>query len=175
YVRAAEALPVVARLAKRLLGVVRSVGPDLERYEAVASQLVVDRAQDVRPQLHVRHGDLVVDRPRIEAPLGQLADLAVVVRAAEDRLLEDRRIRRDPAQAVLDDQALELAALDHPPPDLVEPDARPCLRQRRKPLVDPNRDAHRSALLSVFLVVSRPPVRRPRPTPAGPARRLSAP
>ena len=165
-VRAAEALPVVARLAKRLLGVARSLGTDLERHEAVASQLVVDRAQDVRPQLHVRHGDLVVDRPRIEAPLGQLADLAVVVRAAEDRLLEDRWIRRDPAQAVLDDQALE---------DLVEPDARPCLRQRRKPLVDPNRDAHRSALLSVFLVVSRPPVRRPRPTPSGPARRLSAP
>ena len=72
----------------------------------------------------------------------QLGDLLVVVGRAEDRLLEDRRVRGDAAQRVLAHQALELAGLDQAAPDLVEPDAGAGRGQGGEPLVDSCADAH---------------------------------
>ena len=142
-VGAVDALPEVARLRERGVGVVREAGLDLERHEAVgAAGLVPDRAQDVAGELDVGDRDLLVDLLRVEALAGQLADLLVVVVRAEDRLLEDRRVRGHAAQRVLAHQPLELAAGDQAAPDLVEPDARAGRGQRREPLVDLRSDAH---------------------------------
>jgi hypothetical protein len=142
-VRAVDALPVLARLLDRRLGVVREAGLDLERHEAVgAVRLLPYAAKDVAGELDVRDRDLVVDLARVHAPGGQLGDLLVVVGRAEDGLLEDRGVRRDSAQRQLALEPLELAGRDQAAPDLVQPHARPRGGQRREPLVNSCADAH---------------------------------
>src|SRR5215203_4687112 len=64
------------------------------------ARLLVDRPQDVGGELDVAHREPAVDLPRGEALLRCGADVVVVVGGAEDRLLEDRRVRRDAAQRV---------------------------------------------------------------------------
>ena len=72
----------------------------------------------------------VVDRERFEKVIGIafLADerfeLRVVIVAAADRLLEDRRVRGHSPQSGID-EAPEFARGEHPAPDVVEPDALP--------------------------------------------------
>ena len=78
----------------------------------------------------------------------ELGQLLVVVGAAEDRLLEDRRVGGDAAQRVLADHPLELARLDQAAPDLVEPDARAGLGQGGQPLVHSLRQRSYLLLLS---------------------------
>ena len=159
-VRPVDARPVVARLGERALGVVRERRLDLERDEAVrVVHLVPDGAQHVAGELHVEDRELVVDLARAQALLRELGHLLVVVGGAEDRLLEDRRVRGHAAQRVLAHEPLELAPGDHAAPDLVEPDAGAGRGQRREPLVDACSDAHR-ALLSI---PARPPRARSRP------------
>ena len=139
-----DALPVVACLRERAVGVVGEGGLDLERHEAVGvARLLPDRAQHVAAELHVEHRDLVVDLSCRQPLPGQLGDLLVVVARAEDRLLEDRRVRGDPAQRVLAHEPLELAARDQAAPDLVEPHAGSGRGQGREPLVHTCADAHR--------------------------------
>ena len=66
HVRAVEALPVVTRLCEGALRVMREIRCDLERHEPVAV-LLEHGAQDVGRVLDVGHGDLFVDRERVEA------------------------------------------------------------------------------------------------------------
>ena len=77
-----------------------------------------------------------------EEQVAQLADLLVVVLRAEDRLLEDRRVRGHAAQRVLAHEPLQLTARDQAALDLVEPDARAGRGQRGEPLVRLRPDAH---------------------------------
>ena len=136
--------PVHPRLLERPVGVVRQPRRDLERDVAVeAAAVLVHAAQHVGGELHVAHREPAVDLARRQALGGGLGDVGVVVGRAEDRLLEDRRVRRDPAERVLLDHPGQLAALDHAAADLVEPDARPGGGERREALVD--RGAHAAA------------------------------
>jgi hypothetical protein len=134
------------RLLEGGLGVVREGRLDLERDEAVGVVgIVPDAAQHVARELDVEDRDLVVDLARGQALRGELGDLLVVVGRAEDRLLEDGRVRCDPAQGQLALQTLQLAARDEAAADLVEPDARASRGQRREPLVLPKRRARPGA------------------------------
>ena len=161
HVGTVEALPEHARLLDRDLGVVRGVGLDLERHVSVDPvRLLPHRAQDIGGHLHVAHGHLAVHLLHAVAGASQLLELVVVVLGAEDGLLEDRRIRRDSAQAVLLDQALELASLDQAPADLVQPDAGAGGGQGRQPLVDLGRNAHRLAPLTRYRSLALPTARR---------------
>jgi hypothetical protein len=135
-VGAIDALPVLARLLHRLLGVEGEVRVDLEGHVAVVARgLVVDAPQHVAAALDVGDRERLVDLARRPALAGELPELVVVVGRAEDRLVEDRRVGRDAAQRVLLDEAAELAALDELAADLVEPDARAGRCEGREALV----------------------------------------
>src|SRR5262249_58872772 len=62
-------------------------------------------------------------RGRFPAGRAQPPDVVVVELRLRDRLLEDRRVRRHPGQAVLANERLEAAARDQVTPDVVVPDA----------------------------------------------------
>ena len=151
-VRAVDQAPVLARLLERALGVVREAGRDLERDVAVlAAGLLVHARERVRGQLDVPDGEAAVDLAGAQALARGGGEVLVVVGGAEDRLLEDRGIRGHPAQRVLLDHAGQLAALDHAPAELVEPDARSRRGQRRQALGDV-RGAHLTASLQGALL-----------------------
>ena len=142
-VGAVDAAPVIARLGKRAVGVVRLRGLHLEGHEAVGTAgLVPHAAQHVGGQLHVLYGQPLEDLARAEVLGRQLAEVVVVVVGAQDRLLEDRRVGGDSAQRVFVDKPLQLALGDQRAPDLVEPDAHAGFGQRRQALVDLCPDAH---------------------------------
>src|SRR4029450_9627917 len=144
-------------------GVVREPGLDLERHEPVrVVGLLPDAPEHVARELHVEDRDLVVDLARRQPFRGELGDLLVVVRRAQDRLLEDGRIRRDTAQRQLALQAPQLAGRDEAAPDLVQPDARPRGGQRRKPFVNSCSDAHLGRLLSQVRAETRSTTARAR-------------
>src|SRR5262249_26644371 len=96
-----------------------------ERHVPVgALGLVEDRAQDVGRVLDVANRELLVQLLRAGHALGaQPCELVRVVVRAGDRLLEDRRIRRDASKPIFRDEPLELARSDERPPDVVVPDA----------------------------------------------------
>ena len=147
-VRPVDQAPVHAGLLDRPVGVVREARGDLERHVAVdAVRVVVDGAQHVGRELHVADGQAAVDLPRGEALLRGVGDVGVVVGRPEDRLLEDRGVGGHAAERVLLHHPPQLAALDHPAADLVQPDAGARGGQRREPLVD-RRDAHALFVLS---------------------------
>ena len=102
----------------------------------VAVGAFVDGPQDVGRELDVAHDHPAVELAGGEALAGALRQLLVVVGRSEDRLLEDRGVRGDPAQRLLVDHPLQLAADEHRPAQLVEPWARPRRHERREPLVE---------------------------------------
>ena len=106
-----------------------------ETKPSAPSRLVPDRPQHVAGQLDVEDRDLLEHLARRHALLGQLGDLLVVVLRAEDRLLEDRRVRGHAAQRELAHEPLELAGRDQAAADLVQPHARARGGQRREPFV----------------------------------------
>jgi hypothetical protein len=110
HVGAIDRLPVAAGHGERAVGVARQVGHDLERDEAVATVGgLVDRRQHVGRRLDVGDRQRVVDLLGAVSGAGQLLDRVVVITRAEDRLLEDRGVGGDAAQALLLDHALQLA------------------------------------------------------------------
>jgi hypothetical protein len=114
-VRAVDQFVQAGGLGRRLLGVVGDVRVDLERDPAVlAFALVPDGAQDVARVADVVLGELPEDLLGIVELGAQLPDLIVIGVALGDRGLEDRRIGRDPDDALLD-QALEVTLLDEAP------------------------------------------------------------
>ena len=121
---ALDVLPEPLGLGDGALGVHRQIGRDLEADEAVAAvQGVVNRAQHVGGILDV------LDRERLEqvghrpvALLQRLADRAVIFVRTADRLLENRRVRRHPFDAVGLDQRLEVALGDEAAGKEVQPD-----------------------------------------------------
>ena len=88
-VGAVDAVPVLARLLDRALGVEGEIGIDLEGHEAVlAAALVVDDAQHVAGVLDVADRELLVDPAVVLARARELGELLVVVVGAEDRRLK---------------------------------------------------------------------------------------
>src|SRR6266511_5144126 len=112
-----------ARLRHRLLGVEGKQRADLDAYPPVhVVGLVVAWAQDVTGHADVVGREALVDRRRAVAGLGQRPDVIVVVGAAGDGLLEDRRVGRDADDGVVVDQLLQPTGGDQAPADRVEPD-----------------------------------------------------
>ena len=112
------------RLGERRLGVEREVGRDLQADVAVgAVARLVDRAQHVGRRLDVGDGQPLVeiDHTAVAGRLYALEAVVVFVRVA-DRLLEDRGVGRDAAQAVFLHELLELPLVDESAGDEVEPD-----------------------------------------------------
>ena len=119
-----DVLPEPLGLGDRALGVHRQIGRHFQADETVvALQPVVDRAQHVRRVLDV------LDRQMLEqlgnrtiALLQGIADRAVIFVRTADRLLEDRRIRRDALDAVGVDQLLQVALGDEAAGQEIQPD-----------------------------------------------------
>ena len=123
-VRAVDPLVEPPGLLDRLLRLVGEVRVDLQRDPAVAAVAVVPyRPQHVACVLDVGHGELEEDLLVVLLAVHHLAHLPVVRVAGSERLLEDRRVARDPDDRVIADQPLELPALDHLAREGVDPDA----------------------------------------------------
>jgi hypothetical protein len=100
----------------------------------LASEIVVSASyasvgstsSETQPSLPLR--EQPEDRLGIVVLGAQLADLVVVRIAFGDRALEDRRVRRDAHDALLD-QPGEVAVLDEATREIVDPDARAVLTE----------------------------------------------
>ena len=111
-------VPAAASVPGRVVG---ESGVDLDADVAVdAAGRLVDRVEDVGGAVDVleHHRPVVVDRRVLVG--GELAELVVVVGRAADRLLEDRRVRRQPADPAVA-QAGELARREVAALQVVEP------------------------------------------------------
>ena len=120
--------PVVqpARLGDRAVAVVGERRVDLPRDVAVEPfAFVPDRAQQVAGSPRCRVDvELQEDLLRVLfARLQNLFQLVVVRVAFRDRLLEDGRVRGDADDGILLHHLRELAALQHLPREVVDPDA----------------------------------------------------
>ncbi len=122
-VAAVHLVPQPAGLLDRLMRVHRQIGRDFEADKAVAPlRLLVDGIQGIGALLDVANREILEQRAGIEIPGGfRLGDQRVVIIAVTDRLLEDRRVRGDAAQAVLGDQLGQSSALQQIAADKVEP------------------------------------------------------
>ncbi len=95
----------------RLLNGPFRIGGDLRRrfqaHEAVdAAARLVDRTQHVRCIADVLDGDFIVNRAGFGRPTRErFAHRVVILPTAVNSLFEDRRIARNPAQAILLDQS----------------------------------------------------------------------
>ena len=168
HIRPIDALPERADLLECALGIVRQLRRHFQRHKPVPPvRAAVHLGQDVGRELNVADRDPLVDRHRVEVLVRERAQILVVVGRAEDRLLEDRRVRRHPAQRLHRDHTGQLTALDHRPSDLIEPDADAGLGQRQQPRVQLGDRAHLYPLgANRNARASRPPARRRRPAPA---------
>ena len=107
----------------RALDLVGELGRQLERDVPVAAAGAIPRvAQQVCAVADVLDREAEEDTARVEPLGGRRAKRLVVEVGVADRLLEDRGVRRDARDAVVDDQALELPGVEQLPRDVVEPD-----------------------------------------------------
>jgi hypothetical protein len=85
----------ILHLGDRLVGVVGDQRRHLERHPSVdAVGALVNRLEQLRGAPQVGQRELEEQLLGLEATLPQLGDLLVVVVPAADRLVEDRRVRR---------------------------------------------------------------------------------
>jgi hypothetical protein len=120
------------RLGDRRGRVHREIGRDLEADEAVAAAgRLVHRPQHVGGAADVFEREAFVERhdAAVAGALG-LLERGVVVAAAGDRLLEDRRVRRHAGKPVALDQPREIALGNEAPRKKVEPKGLAVLVQR---------------------------------------------
>ena len=102
----------------------REVRVDLPRDVTIlAGAAVPHRAEQVARVLDVVLRQVEEDLLGVGQLLEALAQLLVVGVALRDRLLEDRRVRRDPGDRVLVHHPRELAALEQLPREVVDPNA----------------------------------------------------
>src|SRR5919106_215084 len=95
-----------------------------QAHEAVgAAGLVVDSPENIRRHLNIFDGKMFVKTSRLRSSIlnQKFTQSIVVVRAAGDRFLENGRVARHSANAVLFDQALELAGANEVTANIVEP------------------------------------------------------
>jgi hypothetical protein len=109
------------RLTHRALRIVGQRGADLQADVAVsAAGLLVDRAQQVGGLPDVFEDQRLVDLHHRLACVYQAVQVLVVVGAAGDGLFEDRRVRGDASQPLVD-QGLQVARGDERATDVVNP------------------------------------------------------
>ena len=89
----------VLRGGNRLLGVASDRGSDLNRNEPIRSAAgFVDRAENVGRGLDVLEHQIPQHLVRSSPGIHQFGQRRVVIGRAANRLLEDRRVRRDPGE-----------------------------------------------------------------------------
>src|SRR4030095_1212073 len=86
---------------------------------------IVDRPEEIAGRLNVVHGHGLEDGGGVEIAIQQCGDLVVIGGGRRDSLLEDRWIRRQPANPRLLDGLADLTAIEHVARDIVLPDALP--------------------------------------------------
>ncbi len=124
HVGAVDGREQPVRLGHRTTGVAGEVRRDLDADEAVlASAREVHGREHVARRAHVLDDQAIEDLRRLHALAGEREDGLVVLLAASDGLLEDRRIAGHPSQSVPVDHLLQPAALDERTVDVVEPGA----------------------------------------------------
>jgi hypothetical protein len=100
------------------------VGGDFQANIAVlAFRLIVYRAQNVARVADIRCDQLFVDFGRGASSRGKARDVAVILAAASDRLLEYRGVGGDPPQILVSHSVGKLATRDHVPSQIVHPAA----------------------------------------------------
>ncbi len=121
---AVDVLPEQLGLGNRAPGIHGEIGRYLQADETVGSlETVIDRAQHIRRMLDVLDGEMLEQLGnRAIAAFQRLADRTVILVGTADRLLEDRRIRRDALDAVIIDQPFQLALDDEAAGQEIEPD-----------------------------------------------------
>ena len=129
HVRPVDQPPQLLGLGDRRLGVAREPRVDLERDPPVdAVGGVVDRPEHVGRPADVVGGDhprRLFDRDLAHR---EVLDLRFVGVALGQRVGEDRRVRRHPADLEVLDQLGQVAGLEPVPADVVEPDGYPGCR-----------------------------------------------
>jgi hypothetical protein len=123
HVLASERRPQPARFGDRAFGVVRQQRRHLEAHVSIATASpFVHTTEQIGRVLNVgdRETFIQIAGRTQRAATGRGKRLRVIG-AAGDRLLEDGRVRRHAAEAVLLDQTSELAARDEMAADVVEP------------------------------------------------------
>ena len=125
-VRTAHGGPQAPRLCERARRVGGEKGRHLQADVTVAPvRLVVHAAKQVGGVLDIPDRQLLVQRRGVDRGGARRVEEVGVIRAAGDRLLEDGGVGGHPADAVLLDQPLQLAAGDQAAPDVIEPDRLP--------------------------------------------------
>ena len=116
----------LAYLLDRAGGVVREERRDLDRDPAVdAVGALVGGREEVRGAAEVGESELEESLLGLRPAGSELRDLLVVGAALGDRLVEDRRVRREARDRVLVDVALERPLVEQLAGDVVEPEALP--------------------------------------------------
>jgi hypothetical protein len=123
HVRAIDLGEEALGLADRVGRVARELRWQLEGdLTVLAAGLLVGRAQQVGAVPDVGEGEAEEDPAGVEAVPSRGDQLAVVQLRVADGLLEDRGVRSHAADAVISDEARELAGVEQLPADVVEPD-----------------------------------------------------
>jgi len=135
--------PQLAGFGDGLLGVVGEVGVDLDGHSPVDGVGGVERrAQHVASPAHVRGCDHAEGFLDPDAADGEVADLPVVVVTPDDRLLEDRGIRRHAHYVTALDQPGQAAGGQAGAAEVVEPDRHSGCGELAEPV---SHDGHRPA------------------------------
>ena len=117
-----EPCPQSLGLDDRGFGVVGQGWGHLEGHHSVASAIrLIQCPKDIACGLHVGNREGLRDFTGRCTAGRKRGDVFVIVGAGCNRLFEDRRVRRHPAQSVVANQARELARPDQPPGDEVIP------------------------------------------------------
>ena len=121
---AVDFLPEPLGFGDRALGVHREIGRHFQADETVMPcELIVDRAQHVGGVLDVLDREMLEQFGHRPVALFQrLADRRVIFVRTADRLLEDRRVRRDALDAVAVDQLFQVALGDETAGEEIQPD-----------------------------------------------------
>ena len=123
-IRAVDGRPEPAGIGRGDGGVARGEGRDFDRDESVAALgRVIERPEEIGGVLDIADRHRLEDCVGVEVALEQPDDLLVIGGAGGDGLLEDGRVRGEPADADLLDRGPDAALIEHVAGDVVLPGA----------------------------------------------------
>ncbi len=122
-------------LGDRRFGIHCQVGRDFQAdISVLALRSIVDGAQRVRRMADVLDREVLIERhDTVVALIFDGLQRRIVIRAASDRLFEDRRVGRDACQPILLDKRFETAFGDEASREEVEPDCLSAIMQVLEP------------------------------------------